>query len=322
MSTTVILSDESLATTLERQKILGYGDAPNQRTRIVDAGEKWTANKRKDMERLLRETKAEVPVTILNINRFPLKINGGVYHPDEVPACAPGKSYSVYVISKARWGHKDNGSDAQGMMQYEPVPAIPMSLAAEYMREYGDSGVICYRGDADPATFKKDTIVEVPEMTSSDQGEWFVDVRQMRWGALWASAEQKRNAKIVKRVQDANAHYENEAQRNLVQDPEREAARHAQDLGLIKELPRWVLISNLEPEIPDAACPSCKVQPNKGAIICANCSYIIDVVETYRLRPSACAYGSAEMDRLTPEQWKVVNQIKAERDRAKGKQTA
>lgn len=321
MSTTVIISDESLATTLERQKALGLdSDNPNRaKTKLRDAGERWTAGKRKDMERMMRETKAEMPVTILNLNRFPLKINGGVYHPDEVPACDIGKQYSRYVFTKARWGHKDNGSDAQGMMQYEAVPATPKSLAAEYVREYGEFGVICFIGDADPSTFKKDTVVSVPEMRSTDLGEWYVDEFQMKWGAVLAAAEQKRNTKILKRMQDANAHYENESQRNLVNDPEREAARHAQELGLIKELPRWVLISNLEPEIPDAACPSCKVVPNKGAIICANCSYVIDVVETYRLRPSACAYQSAEMDRLTPEQWGVVNRIKDERDRARNK---
>lgn len=322
MSTTVIVSDESMATTLERQKVLGVElDDRNRpkRSRIVDAGEKWTASKRKDLERMMRETKAEIPVTVLNLSRFPLKINGGVYHPDEIPACPVGQPYSRYVFTKARWGHKDNGSDMQGMMQYEAVPATPKSLAAEYVGEYGDFGVICYIGDADPATLKKDTIVSVPEPASNDLGETYVDERQMKWGDVKAAAEQKRNTKILKRLQDANAHYENEAQRNLVNDPEREAARHAQELGLIKELPRWVLISNLEPEIPDAACPSCKVVPNKGAIICANCSYVIDVVETYRLRPSACAYGSAEMDRLTPEQWQIVNKIKADRDRAKAK---
>ena len=31
------------------------------------------------------------------------------------------------------------------------------------------------------------------------------------------------------------------------------------------------------------------------------------------------AYGAVEMDRLTAEEWKIVNQIKAERDKAKGK---
>ena len=46
------------------------------------------------------------------------------------------------------------------MMQMEPVPAIPLVLAAEYIREYvqqdgGFGGVLCYVGDHDPAASRK-----------------------------------------------------------------------------------------------------------------------------------------------------------------------
>ena len=71
------------------------------------------------------------------------------------------------VIRETRWGHKDLGCDAQNMMQMEPVPAIPLVLAAEYIREYvqqdgGFGGVLCYVGDHDPASIKKGGTIRVP----------------------------------------------------------------------------------------------------------------------------------------------------------------
>ena len=134
-------------------------------------------------ERLLKQAEADRPVTILNLNPFPLKINGGVFFPEEIAACPPGKPYTIHVIRETRWGHKDLGCDAQNMMQMEPVPAIPLVLAAEYIREYvqqdgGFGGVLCYVGDHDPATIKKGATIRVPEVAYSDRGEFYVEVRE------------------------------------------------------------------------------------------------------------------------------------------------
>ncbi len=132
---------------------------------------------------LLKQAEADKPVTILNLNPFPLKINGGVFFPEEIAACPPGKPYTIHVIRETRWGHKDLGCDAQNMMQMEPVPAIPLVLAAEYIREYvqqdgGFGGVLCYVGDHDPATIKKGATIRVPEVAYSDRGEFYVEVRE------------------------------------------------------------------------------------------------------------------------------------------------
>ena len=125
-----------------------------------DPGQRWTAKRYAEIQRLLKQAEADKPVTILNLNPFPLKINGGVFFPEEIAACPPGKPYTVHVIRETRWGHKDLGCDAQNMMQMEPVPAIPLVLAAEYIREYvqqdgGFGGVLCYVGDHDPATHQE-----------------------------------------------------------------------------------------------------------------------------------------------------------------------
>jgi uncharacterized Zn finger protein (UPF0148 family) len=287
-----------------------------------DPGQRWTAKRFGEMQRLLKQTEADRPVTILNLNPFPLKINGGVYFPDEVPACPPGKPYSVHVIKATRWGHKDLGCDAQNMMQMEPVPAIPVVLAAEYIREFvqqegGFGGVLCYIGDQNPASFKRDASIRVPEVAYNELGEFYVEVYERDFHETLASVTEKRNASILRRLQSANSWYENDSQRMNVNDTHRDMARLALAEGLIPELPRWVLQAHqLHAKQPDP-CPSCASQPKNGATLCANCGHVFDVVAAYK--NARISYGAVEMDRLTAEEWKIVNQIKTERDKAKGR---
>jgi hypothetical protein len=289
-----------------------------------DPGLRWTAKRYTEIQRLLKQAEADKPVTILNLNPFPLKINGGIYFPDEVPACPLGQPYAVYLIRETRWGHKDLGCDAQNVMQMEPVPAIPLVLAAEYIREYvqqdgGFGGVLCYVGDQAPNTIKKGAMIRVPEVAYSDRGEFYVEVRERDFHETLNSIRKKRNASILQRLQSANTWYENDPQRMNVNDTHRDLARLALDEGLIPELPRWVMHANPATDKQPDPCPSCAVTPKAGAILCVNCGHIFDVVQAYK--NGRIAYGSVEMDRLSTEEWKTVNQIKAERDKAKGKAT-
>lgn len=287
-----------------------------------DPGQRWTAKRYTELQRLLKQTEADRPVTILNLNSFPLKINGGVYFPDEVPARPAGKPWAIHVIRDTRWGHKDLGCDAQNMMQMEPVPAIPLVLAAEYIREFvqqdgGFGGVLCYVGNQDPTGFKKGAKIRVPEVAYNELGEFYVEVRERDFLETLEAVRQKRNSSLLRRLQSANAWYENDSQRMNVNDTHRDMARLALEEGLIPELPRWVMQANaLEEKQPDP-CPSCASIPKSGAILCVNCNHIFDVIAAYK--NARIAYGAVEMDRLSAEEWKVVNQIKAERDRARGK---
>lgn len=287
-----------------------------------DPGQRWTAKRYTELQRLLKQTEADKPVTLLNLNPFPLKINGGVYFPDEIPACKPGEPYAVYVVRETRWGHRDLGCDAQNMMQMEPVPAIPLVLAAEYIREYvqqegGFGGVLCYVGAHHPETFKKGAKIRVPEVAYNDLGEFYVEVRERDFHEMLSAVRAKRNESLLRRLQSANAWHENDSQRMNVNDSHRDMARLALHEGLIPELPRWVLQSNVLLEKQPEPCPSCASTPKAGAILCVNCGHIFDVVAAYK--NARIAYGAVEMDRLTAEEWKIVNQMKAERDKAKGK---
>ena len=46
-----------------------------------DPGQRWTVKRYAEIQRLLKQAEADKPVTILNLNPFPLKINGGVFFP-------------------------------------------------------------------------------------------------------------------------------------------------------------------------------------------------------------------------------------------------
>lgn len=284
-----------------------------------DPGQNWTAKRYAEINRLLKQTEAEMPVTILNLNPFPLKINGGVYFPDEVPGCMAGEPYAIHVIKKTRWGHRDLGCDSQNMMQMEPVPAIPLVLAAEYIREFvqqdgGFGGVLCYVGEQHPSKIAAGTKVRVPEIAYNN-GEFYVEVKERDFHQMLNSVRQTRNSSILRRLQSANSWYENDSQRMNVNDIHRDMARLALHEGLIKELPRWVMQSTTIEEQQTPTCPSCASQPKAGATLCVNCGHIFDVVAAYR--NSRIAYGAVEMDRLTAEEWKVVKKIKAERDAAR-----
>lgn len=287
-----------------------------------DPGQRWTAKRRSELQRLLKQTDADQPVTILNLNPFPLRINGGVYFPDEVPACRVGEPYATHIIRHTRWGHRDLGCDAQNMMQIEPVPAIPLVLAAEYIREYvqregGFGGVLCYAGTQRPETMKKGAKVRIPEVSYNDQGEFYVEVEERDFHELLAAVRRKRDESLLRRIEAASAWFENDSQRTHINDIHREMARLAFHEGLIPELPRWVMqAATLKNKLP-APCPSCASQPKPGAILCVNCGHIFDVVAAYR--NARIAYGAVEMDRLSAEEWKIVNQIKAERDKARGR---
>ena len=290
-------------------------------SKYKNPGERWTANRRRELLRDIKSLGKDQPVTIINMNPFALKINGGMYFPNAIPGCPLGKPYHVHVISNIIWGHKDLGCDAQNMMQMEPVPATPMVQAAEYILQFmqlGDEsfgGVICYAGDAHPSTLKKDAVVSVPEINYDEDGQMYVVLRERKFHDMLDRARTVRNASIMREIQRANGWYENDDLRNLVSDKERDLARIALAEGLIPQLPRWVLQENTAFEKTPDPCPSCAVVPKAGAIICVNCQHCFDVIAAYK--NARIAYGSVEFDRLTEAEWKEVNKIKLERDRAK-----
>jgi hypothetical protein len=52
--------------------------------------------------------------------------------------------------------------------------------------------------------------------------------------------------------------------------------------------------------------------PKAGAILCTNCNHVFNPLEAYR--NTKIAYGAVEMDRMTELEWKIADQLKAQRD--------
>jgi hypothetical protein len=299
-----------------------YAEALFDPKKRSDPGTDWTAGRRADMEEQLAQADAERAVTILNLNPFPLKINGGVFFPEEIAACPLDQPYTIHVLNQTRWGHRDIGSDAQGMLQMEPFAAIPMVLAAEYVREYsqqdgGFGGVLAFLGEEDPRQFPKDKMVRVPEIAFNSRGRMYVNLTHRNFHEVLERLVMRRNQSIMRKLEQANSWHENPDQRLNINDTHRDMARMALKAGLIDRLPTWTLQESTAMQKTAEPCPSCQVTPKPGAVICVNCEHVFDIIKAFQL--TRIAYGSVEMERLTAEEWKVVDKIQAERVKARGK---
>ncbi|HUD21838.1 MAG TPA: hypothetical protein VMQ60_03255 [Acidobacteriaceae bacterium] len=281
-----------------------------------DPGTRHTNSMRATLEKQIKQTGSDRPVTLLNLNPIALKINGGMFHPEEIPACPLDQPYVVYVFGQTRWGHKDKGVGLDNVHQIDPFPEIPKRLAGEYMREYqqekdGFGGVLCYVGDHHPSTIKKGEMVMVPVVTYVD-GDLVMDEEERDFHQLLGIVRTKRNQSLMRDIQEAVSWHENPEQAKNVNDSHRDKARMAKREGLIPELPRFCMHENLLTEKQPDPCPVCVAIPKAGAILCTNCNHVFNPLEAYR--NTKIAYGAVEMDRMTELEWKIADQLKAQRD--------
>jgi hypothetical protein len=311
---------------------------PNNNGRRVDKnpGTRHTNSMRATLEKQIKATGSDRPVTLLNFNPTTLQINGGMFFPEVIPACPVDQPYVIHVFRETRWGHLDKGVGLDDVHRIEPFPAIPKVIAAEYMREYqqekdGFGGVLCYvgaawnydkdgkitsKGELHPSTIKKGQTVMVPVITYVD-GELVMAEEERDFHALAEIVRIKRNQSLMRDIQQANGWYENEEGRKSVNDLHRDKARMAKREGLIPDLPRWVLDDSAAMAKQPDACPSCAAVPKAGAVVCVNCSYVFNPLEAYRL--SVIGHGHVSMDRLSAKEWELANALQVERVRAKGK---
>ena len=259
-----------------------------------DPGQRWTVKRYAEIQRLLKQAEADKPVTILNLNPFPLKINGGVFFPEEIAPCPPGKPYTIHVIRDTRWGHKDLGCDAQNMMQMEPVPAIPLVLAAEYIREYvqqdgGFGGVLCYVGDHDPATMKKGATIRVPEVAYSDTR------RVLRGGSRArlprdADGHSQEAQHLHRAAAPVGQHLVRE--RLATHERQRYASRSGAAGSRGRAHPGITSLGHAGQHAHRKAAgtvPQLRAIPKAGAILCVNCHHVFNVVRPTKIRASPMA---------------------------------
>jgi len=241
------------------------------------------------------------PASIINLMPFPLNVNGVLHGrlagPDgnQVPACRLGQPYEQKVITEMQWSVRDEGAGMDNIDNYTPVPSTPMELAEDYAREFldrmGVGGVFTYEGD------------ETPEVAGLQK--------------KLEEARRARNKWLLRKVHEAEADWADTTGRGRknITELHRKAAEVLLHEKILKHQPAWLLAINAEGgEVPDP-CPGCGEVSDHKASVCKGCRYVYKPIEAYKA--ALIEYGHIAMDRLTSDEWKEVNEIKADRDKAK-----
>ena len=236
-------------------------------------------------------------VSIVNLMPFPLNVNG-VLHArlagsdgKQVPACKVGDDYEHFVIKDLQWAIRDDGAGMDNVDNYTPVSVVPTELAEDYRREFidrmGCGGVSIYPGDEDP---KKKGLQE--EL---------------------AKAKAARNLWLLRKVNEAETEWADSSGRGRknITDLHRKAAEVLLANKKLKHAPAWLVAVNGDGQgLPDP-CPGCGEVADRKALICKDCRYVFKPVEAYEA--AMIEYDHTSMQRLTTEEWKKVNDIKAQR---------
>lgn len=287
---------------------------PSKRNR----GQRITEQKKKMTLRMLRNSNSIRPVTIINFNPFPLKVNGGHLFQEEIPGCETDKDYTLKVIGDVRWSNKDHGAGLDNVDNIEAEPHLPAEIALEYKREYTElqqfGGVFIYFGTKDPSAFGPREQVEVPTTGAEADGSKIIESETVVFREAFDKYKSQSDRSLMRRLQQSNQLWESNATRNQVNDMDREMARRAKRKGLIQNLPVWVVDAGLVTGTVTEPC-LCGATPAIGAAVCKNCSHILDPVKAYE--GAAIEYGHVSFDKLDAEGWKAVNAIKAKREKAR-----
>lgn len=181
--------------------------------------------------------------TVVNFHLFPLTVNLGYNGYMTVPARKPGEPYTLYYIQKPKLDARDLG-DAR----FIPEPVMPVELAGEFLREYGENcgGVLAYEGE------RKPTAEEVERALESQSAYYW---REYNIGRdLWST--RKRH--------------------DLISERQRDAARALFDRGLV-EKPEWMDRTVDKEDRKDIECEACGQSLKKGAKFCPVCHFVYDV---------------------------------------------
>ncbi len=240
--------------------------------------------------------------SIINLMPFPLNVNGVLHGrlagPDgnQVPACEVGKPYARTVIEDPQWAIRDEGAGMDNVDNYTPIAFVPMELAEDYVHEFldrmGVGGVMVYEGSERPE--------EKPGLQQKLE-----------------EARRARNKWLLRKIREAEADWADTSGRGRknITELHRKAAEVLLHEKILKHQPAWLLAINGEGgEIPEP-CPGCGEVADAKASVCKGCRYVYKPIEAYKA--GLIEYGHIAMDRLTADEWKEVNEIKANRDKAR-----
>ena len=255
--------------------------------------------KRNEMAALMARLNPK-PWSVINMMPFPLNVNGVLHshlaQPDgtQVPECPVGSPYVHFVIKDVQYSIKDEGAGMDNLDNYTPQAWDPSILAQDYANEFltkmGCGGMIIYEGD------------QPPESTPGLRHKM-------------EEARKERNRWLLRKVQEAEADWGDSSGRGRknITELHRKAAEILLQEKILKQHPAWLLATS---EATPDPCPGCGEISDKKASICKNCRYVYNPLEAYK--STLIDYGHISMDRLSTEQWREANKIKADREKAKG----
>lgn len=259
----------------------------------VGEGVERMHKKRRQMDTMLERIGVQ-PWSVINCNPYPLNINGVVHRSlvgedgNQVPPCPVGSPFVQKVIYNVEYSNLDQGAGLDDVDNITPEPCEPGLLAQEYFAKYGQyGGVIIYAGDEPPDT---------PGLRK-----------------VLGDARQVRNKNLIRKVREAESMWAegDGARKKEVTEVHRGAAAMLLYEKILKKEPVW-LIADINSDLLPDPCPGCGAIPEPGAAICKNMDYVFRPVDAYM--NSIIKYEDTSLDRLTVEEWHVVNAEKARRD--------
>lgn len=315
---------ETIVASIENQRAAAedvFGEDPGKKTARPNRGQKLINQRQREKIKQLIASHAIQPVTLVSFVPFEVAVNGNTLFQDvRIPACPIDRDFTTKVIDGVRWSMKDNGVGFDNVDNYDPIPHLPTEIAVDILREMHElqtfGGVFAYVGTGNPANFSSKDEVLVPYASTDEDGVKTVDLRKENFHALFLKTQKQAERSMMRRLQEATSNYQIEGKRNMVSDLDRDIARRAIHLNLIKEKPSFLLDAAAPGTVLPDPCPLCGVTPNSGAAICKSCNgYVFDPVRAYEA--AGIEYGHVSFDRLDAEGWKKVNAIKQKRDKAR-----
>jgi hypothetical protein len=210
--------------------------------------------------------------SVINMNPFPLEVNGVLFDDIVVPACPPEQPFI-----RARIGHYKTFTADMGDAVLVPKAAVPVQLAYEFEREFQwGGGVFFYPGDIEP--FDKNGNLVNTKVDRSNlaglRGEKPVSIAE-----LYKRAEDLLIKTCWKRVHYATAEFTRpNGMRNAVNELHRNAVKVliARNRMLPTDKPAWAEIQRGE-ALAVEKCKVCRKDVEQGAVLCSNCGYVFDV---------------------------------------------
>ena len=141
------------------------------KSRKLFKDEAWTAARRKEQEATFKWSHANDPCVVVNMNPFPLSVNGGMLFGYQIPACPPEKPFVFVVLRDTKWTTQDQGAGLDNVPHFYPWPCQPSEQACEFVRAYNieeeSGGVVLFIGSTVPEDL--DVEVEMPIARTGDE---------------------------------------------------------------------------------------------------------------------------------------------------------